>query len=85
MNRNTVRFAADDASKETKVSELKIERLPAVLARTGLARSTLYAAIEAGEFPPPVPIAARAVGFLSTEVDQWIAKRAQLRAARRRT
>lgn len=50
-----------------------ILRLPAVKARTGLSRSTIYARIADGKFPRPVPIGARAIGFLSAEVDDWIA------------
>lgn len=58
----------------------RIERLPCVLQRVGMGRSSLYAAIAAGTFPKPIKLSARAVGFLSTEVDQWIAARAAERA-----
>ena len=57
----------------------KIERLPTVLARTGLSRSSVYAAIASGGFPQPIKLSARAIGFLSAEVDAWIAKRAAAR------
>ncbi|HEX8570101.1 MAG TPA: AlpA family transcriptional regulator [Caulobacteraceae bacterium] len=57
-----------------------IERLPEVIARTGLARSSIYAAIAAGGFPKPIKLSARAVGFLSSEIDEWIAGRAAARA-----
>lgn len=53
-----------------------IERLPAVIERTGLGRSSIYAAIARGKFPRPIKLSARAVGFVSTEIDQWIAGRA---------
>lgn len=56
---------------------IKIERLPAVLARTGLSRSGAYAAISAGSFVRPVKLGeGRAIGFLSHEVDAWILARA---------
>lgn len=51
----------------------RIERLPSVIARTGLSRSSIYAAIAAGAFPQPVKLAARAIGFISAEIDEWIA------------
>ena len=54
---------------------LVIERLPAVLARTGLGRSTLYALVAAGGFPPPVKLSLRAVGWRSQEVDAWLQSR----------
>jgi prophage regulatory protein len=43
------------------------------MSRTGLGRSSLYAAIKRGDFPVPVKIGARAVGFIAQEVDAWIA------------
>jgi len=52
-----------------------ILRLPQVLAKTGLARSTIYERIKAGEFPQPISLGGRASGFLSSEVDEWIAAR----------
>lgn len=58
-----------------------IERLPKVIQRTGLGRSSIYAAIARGDFPPPVKLSARAVGFVSSEIDQWIANRAGRRPA----
>ncbi len=59
-----------------------IERLPTVLARTGLSRSSVYAAIAQGAFPRPIKLSARAVGFLSSEIDAWIAARAAARRSR---
>lgn len=60
--------------------EQRIERIPAVLARTGLSRSHFYLLRESGSFPRPVKLGdGRAVGFLSHEVDSWIAARARNR------
>lgn len=58
-----------------RVDPIAIERLPAVMARTGLSRSSIYAAIAAGTFCEPVKLSRRAVGFMSAEVDQWIKTR----------
>jgi prophage regulatory protein len=49
-----------------------IIRLPNVKARTGLSRSSIYAAVNRGEFPAPVSLGARAVGWLSSDIDAWI-------------
>ena len=38
---------------------------------TGLARSTIYAKIAEGEFPKPVKITGRSVGWLETEIEKW--------------
>jgi len=50
-------------------------RLPELLARAGIGRSTVYKLIAEGKFPRPVLIGARAVGFVSEEVDDWIKSR----------
>ena len=49
-----------------------------VEARTGLARSTIYLYIKAGTFPRPVPLGPRAVGWLESDVSNWIAERIQI-------
>lgn len=49
-----------------------ILRLPAVKARTGLSRSTIYLRISEGKFPSPVSLGGRAVGWVETEVDEWL-------------
>jgi prophage regulatory protein len=54
-----------------------ILRLPAVKARVGLSRSTLYLKISRGEFPPPIDLGERAVGWLEFEVDEWISQQIQ--------
>jgi len=47
-----------------------------VEARTGLSRSTIYARISDGTFPTQIRLGgARAVGWLSTEIDSWIRER----------
>ena len=56
-------------SSETPVYLL---RLPEVKQRVGLSRSSLYAKIQRAEFPAPVSLGARAVGWIEREVDQWI-------------
>jgi prophage regulatory protein len=49
-----------------------ILRLPAVKTRTGLARSTIYLRISEGTFPKPVSLGRRAVGWLETEIQDWL-------------
>lgn len=59
----------------------QVLRLRPVLAKTGLSKTTLYARIAEGQFPKPIPLGnAHIVGWLESEVDEWIAK--QVRAAR---
>jgi prophage regulatory protein len=43
----------------------------AVQRRTGLGRSTIYRLIAANQFPAPVRLTGRAVGWRSTDIDRW--------------
>jgi prophage regulatory protein len=56
--------------------QIQVNRRPEVERRTGQGRSSIYAAIADGLFPPPVKIGARAVGWISHEVDAINAARA---------
>jgi prophage regulatory protein len=47
----------------------------AVLAKTGLGRSTLYASMRAGTFPRPVALGPRAVAWVADEVEAWVTAR----------
>jgi len=49
-----------------------ILRLPAVKARTGLSRSTIYLRMAQGSFPEPYALGARAVGWLESDIDRWL-------------
>lgn len=52
-----------------------ILRLPAVRARVGLGRTTIYEKMARGEFPKPVSLGARAVGWVEQDVEDWVASR----------
>jgi prophage regulatory protein len=49
-------------------------RLPQVMAQTGLCRSAVYAL---DGFPKPVKLGGRAVAWLESEIQSWIAKTIQ--------
>ena len=42
---------------------------------TGLSRSTLYAMMANGEFPSPIRLGRRAVGWQDKDLADWIASR----------
>ena len=46
-----------------------------MMARTRLSRSTIYVMVAAGRFPKPVPLGARAVGWIESELDDWLRDR----------
>lgn len=52
-----------------------ILRLPAVLYATGLSRSTIYLRVAEGTFPRPVRLGGRSVGWLESEVEEWVQAR----------
>ncbi len=49
-----------------------IRRLPEVMAQTGLCRSTIYDLVSQGKFPSQISLGARAVGWVASEVVDWI-------------
>lgn len=60
-----------------------ILRLSDVKARTGLSRSTIYARIAQCSFPVPVSLGGKAVGWIESEVNDWLAKRIEESRERR--
>ena len=55
--------------------EQSIIRLPEVRARTGLSRSEIYRREGLGEFPARIRLGARSVGWVSSEVQDFIESR----------
>ncbi len=53
----------------------KLLRLSSVKEQTGLSRSSIYAAVAEGSFPPAVPIGKRAVAWIEEEVQNWIQRK----------
>jgi prophage regulatory protein len=58
--------------------DLAFLRRKQVETRTGLSRSTIYQYIKDGVFPKPVPLGPRAVGWLESDVSEWIAARVKI-------
>ena len=58
---------------------LALLRRPEVTRRTGLSRSTLYARMKVGTFPKPVSLGDRCVGWVDSEVHDWILARIEER------
>jgi prophage regulatory protein len=51
---------------------MHIMRLREVIEQTGLSRSTIYNLISQGKFPKQIELGARSVGWVDTEVDEWL-------------
>lgn len=58
---------------------MRIIRLKEVIDSTGLARSTIYKYIAEGTFPKPVSLGDRCVGWVDSEVHDWILARIEER------
>ncbi|HUN85745.1 MAG TPA: AlpA family transcriptional regulator [Terracidiphilus sp.] len=56
-------------------ASINILRLPQVKIRTGRCRASIYAMVAAGQFPPPIGIGGRSVGWIEAEIDEWLAAR----------
>jgi prophage regulatory protein len=56
---------------------LPIYRRPELLKLTGLSTSTIYDMMARGEFPRPVRLGKRAVGWRERDVTEWLESREQ--------
>ena len=55
--------------------EPQILRLNDVKAKTGLSGSTIYLRMAEGTFPKKISLGSRAVGWINSEVIEWIEQR----------
>jgi predicted DNA-binding transcriptional regulator AlpA len=61
---------------------MRILRMKQLIDRTNLSRATLYVLMSSDPtFPKRIKLTARSIGFLESEVDAWIAARAERRDA----
>lgn len=63
-----------NALKGTKMLD-PILRRPAVENATGLSRSTLYQMISEGDFPKPIKLGKRSVGWRKADIVAWLDSR----------
>lgn len=52
-----------------------ILRLVTVKKRTGMSRSNIYKLMSEGLFPKSISLGARAVGWIESEINEWIEQR----------
>lgn len=70
------------STHQPEMGGLILERLPSVLARTGLSRSEVYRRISSGHFPAPVKLGERASAWPEHEVTAWCEARIAARDAK---
>ena len=52
----------------------RILRLPFVIERTGLSRSTVYRKVAEQSFPKPLKISDRCIGWRESDIEGWLSK-----------
>jgi prophage regulatory protein len=63
--------AIADTASTASVAPRIFVRLPAVLATTGLGRSTIYRLVADGSFPSPVKLGPRAIAWRWADIERW--------------
>lgn len=58
---------------------MRVIKLKEVLAKTSLGKTTLYALLKQSQFPKPISLGLRAVGWLESDVDAWILEKIRTR------
>ncbi len=61
--------------KQQQTKSARILRLPDVELKTGRPCSSIYWMMANNTFPSPIKLGQRSVGWLESEVDQWIDER----------
>jgi len=57
------------------MQQQKILRVADAVQKTGLSRSTIYRLIEAEDFPEPIRLSKRAIGWTEAQLNEWITSR----------
>ena len=61
--------------QQAAVVEVKLIKLREVLQMCGRSKSSIYASIREGTFPPPVKLSIRSSAWVKSEVLQWVESR----------
>lgn len=60
----------------------RVIRLPEVMRKTGLGRTSLYKMSTSGQFPASISLGGKAMGWIEAEIDRWIEERMAARQQR---
>jgi len=64
-----------EQAEATSLQQKKIVRMPEVMAITGLKKTAINSRIKAGTFVPKINLGGRAIGFLESDLSDWLDKR----------
>ena len=73
---------SDNASGANVIRRIRMLRLAQVIEMTGLGKTKIYELQADGSFPPRVQITGHSVGWVESEVQDWLATRVALSRAR---
>jgi prophage regulatory protein len=59
----------------------RIFRLPKVMEITGKCRTGIYTDMANGNFPSSIPIGKRSIGWLESDIEQWLHQQVEKRHA----
>jgi len=59
---------------------MNVLRIKATMAKTGVPRATIYLYMKKGMFPKPIKLGVRSVGWIESEIDEWLKARQADRA-----
>lgn len=62
----------------------RILRMRDMLDKTGFSRAQAYKLMNKNEFPIPIKLGAKAIGWIEAEVDNWIEERIAMRESSNR-
>lgn len=71
----TIQFPSSNQDRTEIAAHPRFLRLSEVRNRVPYSRATIYRLMDAGQFPKPYSLGARAVAWLEAEVNDWIASR----------
>ncbi|MEJ5152553.1 helix-turn-helix transcriptional regulator [Comamonas sp. MYb396] len=58
---------------------MRVLKLKDVLSKTGLGKTSLYKLVSLSEFPKPISLGLRSVGWLESEIEAWIQEKIHVR------
>lgn len=61
---------------------MRIIRMPEVQKKIGLCKASIYNRIAEGSFPKPISLGGRSVGWIESDLDQWIFERSSMNEGR---
>ncbi|WP_426105085.1 helix-turn-helix transcriptional regulator [Massilia sp. TSP1-1-2] len=68
-----------DRRASSRLPEVRFIRMKEVLAICGKSRSSVYEAMQKGEFPKPVKLGSRSSAWVKSEIEHWVQARIKAR------